>query len=233
MVSARGATLKRLQLAVIVGPKRRVFWPVCWRHIDDTLTDSDYASAASTLDCAAAAIQAVADTEARGDPWDRSGRPLILFERHKFARHTRGVYNRSHPDISAPRWGGYGPSHKQYDRLKRAAMLDEPASLKSASWGLFQIMGENHGAAGFRSVEAFVDAMLIRRSDHLLSFVNFVKNNSSMKRAIQKNDWSAFARLYNGPSYAKNDYDGKIRRAYERILLQTKHPNRGATRVGA
>ena len=110
MVSARGATLKRLQLAVIVGPKRRVFWPVCWRHIDDTLTDSDYASAASTLDCAAAAIQAVADTEARGDPWDRSGRPLILFERHKFARHTRGVYNRSHPDISAPRWGGHGSS---------------------------------------------------------------------------------------------------------------------------
>ena len=65
-------------------------------------------------------------------------------------------------------------------------MLDEPAALKSASWGLFQIMGENYGAAGFRSVEAFVDAMLTRRSNHLLSFINFVKNTSSMKRAIQK-----------------------------------------------
>ncbi len=217
VVSPNGGTIARLDLPAITGPQHRIFRPLCWAHGDDTLTDADYTAAAATLGCESAAIRAVADTEAKDQPWDSMGRPIILFERHKFAKHTNGTYNRSHPDISAPRWGGYGVSSQQYERLRRAAMLDETAALKSASWGLFQILGENHGAAGHATVAAFVDAMMLHRAAHLKAFALFVDANPGMKRAIINRDWASFARAYNGPNYAQNDYDGKMQRAYERL----------------
>jgi len=36
----------------------------------------------------------------------------------------------------------------------------------------------------------------------------------SMLAALQKKDWKAFARLYNGPAYAQNRYDDKLSTAY-------------------
>ncbi len=226
VVSPRGGTLARLALDQIAGPQHRIFRSLCWAHQGDTLTEADFATVATTLGCEVAAIKAVADTEAKDEPWDMMGRPIILFERHKFAKHSHGLYNRSHPDISTPRAGGYGPSSRQYDRLRRAAMLDETAALKSASWGLFQIMGENHGDAGHPTVAAFVDAMMLRRSEHLKAFAHFVAANPGMKKAIQNRDWATFARAYNGPDYATNDYDGKMRRAYERFAPATPAPAR-------
>ena len=32
--------------------------------------------------------------------------------------------------------------------------------------------------------------------------------------ALQKKDWKAFARLYNGPAYAQNRYDEKLSTAF-------------------
>lgn len=96
-------------------------------------------------------------------------------------------------------------------------MLDEPAALKSASWGLFQILGENHAAVGHATVQAFVDAMMLRRSEHLKAFAHFVAANPTMKKAIRDKDWAVFARAYNGPGHATNDYDGRMPRAYERL----------------
>ena len=32
--------------------------------------------------------------------------------------------------------------------------------------------------------------------------------------ALQKKDWKAFARHYNGPAYAQNRYDEKLDKAY-------------------
>ena len=35
-----------------------------------------------------------------------------------------------------------------------------------------------------------------------------------MLAALQKKDWKAFARLYNGPAYAQNRYDEKLSKAF-------------------
>lgn len=216
-VDPRGFTLSRLNLAAIIGPQHRIFQNLCWGHYGDALTAANYAAAATTLSCEAAAIRAVAETEARDEAWDSLGRPIILFERHKFRRWTNGRFDRTHSDISHPDWGGYGRSSAQYGRLRRAAMLDESAALKSASWGLFQILGENHVAAGHGTVDAFVTAMMNSQADHLATFVAFVAADANLSRAIRDKDWTTFARRYNGPEYARNDYDGKMRRAYERL----------------
>ena len=47
-----------------------------------------------------------------------------------------------------------------------------------------------------------------------LVFLRFIRENRSMLAALQKKDWKAFARLYNGPAYAQNRYDEKLSTAY-------------------
>ncbi len=215
-VSVGGFTIKRLQLESIAAPVHRIFQDASWSHPGGTLTNANFVAAASTLGCELNAIKAVAITETKRSPWDELGRPTILFERHKFRGHTASAYNRSHPDISGPQ-GAYGLYRDQYSKLKRAAMLNEAAALKSASWGTFQILGENHVASGFASVAAFVDAMMGEEIDHLNAFVQFILAHSSMHKALKDKEWATFASKYNGPNYKDNDYDTKMQTEYDEL----------------
>lgn len=177
-------------------------------------TQTAIRAAADRLKCPVAALRAVIDVESRGG-FQRDGRPKILFERHYFRRLTGGRYDVAHPDISARNWGGYGRSSAQYDRLHRAIALDRDAALRSASWGAFQIMGDNSAAAGFADVEAFVAAMVEGEDRHLDAFVDFVLANS-LNDELRRCDWAGFARDYNGSAYRRNRYDTKLAAAYAR-----------------
>lgn len=228
IVSPNGFTLRRLSEPVILPPRHKVFNPVCWAHFNDGLKQSDYDAAAKRLGCEAAAIQAVAETEVKGEAWDDLGRPKILFERHYFSELTGRIFDATHPDISNRNAGGYGLERLQYDRLRRAAVLRESAALKSASWGMFQIMGKFHDEAGYATVEAFVDAMLVNQAKHLDAFVSVILARPALLRAIRAKDWTAFARGYNGKDYAKNNYDGKMRSAYNRLTAAAANTPRAA-----
>jgi len=203
-VDPNGFTLKRLNLASIPKPSHKVFSAQCWGGRGAGLLESDLLAASKQLSCELAAIKAVVEVEvsSRGAWDDEFGRPTILYERHKFKNHTNGAFNTTHRDIS----GGYSP--RSYGKFRQA--------LKSASWGAFQILGENFKAAGFSSVEAFVDAMLDSEQKHLKAFVSFIKANAILLKAIQAKDWAKFARYYNGPRYADNNYDKKLATAYKR-----------------
>ncbi|MDO5643589.1 MAG: N-acetylmuramidase family protein [Paracoccus sp. (in: a-proteobacteria)] len=222
-VDPGGFTMRRLAMTIIPRPRHKAFASQCWLT-GASLTDADYTAAATALGCEKEAIQAVAIVETRRQPFDDMGRPTILFERHKFREFTNSAYSATHPDLSNSR-GGYGRHSEQYARLHRAATLNEEAALKSASWGAFQIMGFNFKSAGYASVAAFVDAMIGSQSRQLAAFVAHVGSESGMKNAIINRNWAAFARRYNGPAYAENDYDGKMKAEYDR-LISAKAANR-------
>jgi hypothetical protein len=193
------------------------------------LSDADFGRAAATLGAEIAAIQAVAEVETSGNAFDEHGRPRILFERHYFHRLTGGRFDLAHAAISAPTAGGYGKFSEQYGKLEEAYGLDADAALRSASWGRFQIMGDNFRAAGFASVREFVAALTRSEAAHLDAFVAFVAADQAMAEALRNKDWATFARRYNGPGYAKNDYDGKLKNAYTRFAEQAA-PTPAATR---
>lgn len=224
IVDVSGYTIQALEKTVINRPTHNVFSPVCWgRGLGLTL--DDFKDAATTLSCEVAAMRAVAEVEAPRGPWDELGRPTILFERHKFAKHSGGKFNRSHSDISNPSWGGHGLFREQYEKLLRAAILDENAALKAASWGAFQILGENFEAAGHQSVHAFVKAILENEANHLKAFVSFIQSNTHIHLALKAKDWAAFARGYNGSRYAENAYDTKMKAAYDKfVALENSSP---------
>jgi hypothetical protein len=178
--------------------------------------------AAKALDCEAAVIDAVLRVEtggAGGFLADGSGRPRILFEAHLFARATGGRYNASHPTISSPIWNRalYLGGAAEYDRLAQAVALDRGAALKSTSWGLFQILGQNHVPAGFRAVEYFVSAMATGEDAQLAAFTSFC-TSEGLAAYLRARAWAAFARRYNGPQFAENRYADKLELAYQAAL---------------
>lgn len=178
------------------------------------LTEADFARAALSLGVCVASIKAVTQVEAPGGGFLPTGEPVILFERHKFSQATGGRYDKSHPDISNPKWGGYGKSSAQHGRMARAAALNRDAALKSASWGKFQILGANHKQAGHASLQGFINAMYAGEPEQLDAFVSFIKADPELHAALRSRNWAAFARRYNGPAYAVNRYDKKLKAAY-------------------
>jgi hypothetical protein len=192
------------------------------------LTLSDFDRAAQALGCDAAAIRAVCKVEAPLGGFQADEMPTILFERHKFSELTGGQFDRGHPDISSPNAGGYGLYSNQHARLARATRLDRDAALKATSWGKFQIMGANHAQAGFPTLQGFINAMYDSEDAHLDAFVEFIRNDHrkhavsglTMLQALRAHDWASFARLYNGPRYAVNQYDVKLAEAFRDERLQ-------------
>jgi hypothetical protein len=144
-------------------------------------------------------------------------RPKILFERHKFHALTGGQFDVSHPDISQPTPGGYGQGGaNQYNRLAEAIGLDRESALKSASWGIGQIMGLNFQQAGFGDVESMVAAMQVSEDAQLAAMARFLVSNH-LAAPLDAHQWSNFALGYNGPNYAANNYDGLLSQFYGRF----------------
>lgn len=181
------------------------------------ITEAAFKQAAQKLGCEVAAIKAVAKVEAAGSGFDKSGLPKILFEAHHFAKHTGKRYNKTHPSISSTSRNRalYTKTNSgEHARLALASSLDRDAALKSASWGAFQIMGSNWKACGYGSLQEFINAMYKDEDSHLMAFVGFVQS-SGLTDALRQKKWAKFARGYNGPAYAANNYDTKMATAYQ------------------
>lgn len=205
----------------------------------DYPSEESFTHAAWLLGCRVETIKAFAQVEAGphgaflndlpGEP------PTILYERHKFHRHTGGKYDwkmieledrngqKTRYFLSSYTPGGYGPVSIQHDKLDAAVKLNRDAALKSCSWGLFQIMGENYEMCGYPNLQRFVTAMYRSVDDHLKAFVQFIRHNKKVVNgkllidAIRgdKNgvpDFLTSALIYNGPK--QKGYDLKFKKAY-------------------
>lgn len=176
------------------------------------LSKQGFAAAADGCGVKAAEVWSVLAVETLGCGFESDRRPNMLFERHTFHRLTGGRFDDG--DISDPKQGGYGAGGAhQYDRLSKAITKDRIAALKSASWGLGQILGENFASAGFADVESMVKTMCDSEDAQLAAMSAFLKA-SGAGSALAIHDWATFARIYNGPSYAKNKYDSRLRAEY-------------------
>jgi hypothetical protein len=175
------------------------------------------AAACDALRVHAAELWAVLTVETRGCGFLADRRPLILFERHYFSRLTRGAFDAQAPDISNPESGGYRGGAQEYARLERAIQLDRTAALRSASWGLGQVMGDNWKAAGYVEVETMVADFVASENAQLKGMASFIMSIEA-DRHLRAHHWPAFAAAYNGSEYAKNSYDERLRAAHQKYL---------------
>ena len=179
------------------------------------LEDADIARGALMLKSGEDELHAVVEVEGAGRAYDAKGRPIMLFEPHVFYRNLPKDKRRTavKNGIAYAKWGHKPYPKDSYPRLIAAMKLDETAALKSASWGMGQILGENHKAAGYTTVQDMVQAMMDDEANQLFAMIKFIIANK-LDNALRRHDWHAFARGYNGPGYAKHGYHTRLAKAY-------------------
>ena len=190
------------------------------------LTDNDIRSIAAEFGLKFAHIKAIFVVEAGGKSGflaDLPDIPVTLEEGHIFYKYLKQkgadaeAIARNYPTICYPRWtkAYYKKGKAEYERYLLAAKIDEECAMMATSWGMGQIMGFNYKAAGYSNIKHFVNAMYVSEKEQLLAMCNFIKSNKTMYNALVNEDWAKFAKLYNGPDYAVNKYDQKLKKAYD------------------
>lgn len=195
------------------------------------LSEQDLIDFARLYDVELAAVKAVNEVESRGRGFLIDGRPKILFEGHVFWHQLEkrnippaSFVKEETKNVLYKKWtrsyylGGVG----EYDRLEKATAISSDPKIKeaafsSASWGAFQVMGYHFKSLGYPSIDEFVLKMNEHEREHLGVFGKYLDVNGLVRHLKSKN-WASFARGYNGPSYATNKYDVKLKKAYERFL---------------
>lgn len=212
------------------------------------LATTDITAAAARLGCAVAAIAAVLDVESAGSGFDAAGRPKILFEPHIFYRELLSqpvlLEAAVRAGLAYPHQGTkpYAPtSELNYQRLKRACLIEPGAAMRSASWGIAQVMGFNFAVGGYSDVAAMVQAVMDSESAGFGLLLGYLERDGLVP-ALRVLNFAAVARGYNGPG-AVAAYAARLQAAYHRRLAggrppaaaSTPAPSRGPapSRVGA
>jgi len=197
------------------------------RITNSTISEQDFKDAAADLGVEVAVVKAVTEVEAGGRGYVFSNHPTILFESHVFWKELkkRGVTPSKYKDkdILNQTWAQGKAYYKggvaEHARLQKARLINTDAANASASWGLFQIMGNNYAVCGCKSVGVFVKRMCKSEGEQLKLFVAFIKNNH-LDGYLQKKQWAKFAARYNGAGYKENSYDTKLEKAYNKYKKQ-------------
>lgn len=190
------------------------------------LSFSDIRKAAELIGVDPCAVKAVVEVESSGVGFGADDRVIIQFEGHLFWKHLHKFGIDPEPlrpgnvDILYPTFTTRYVRGQvaEWDQFSRASAIHEEAAMLSTSWGMFQILGQNHAACGFDTVRDFVEAHKRSEAEQLAAFCAFVRAQGLIK-FLRSGDWAGFSRRYNGPSYAANQYDVKLRRAFEKCRL--------------
>lgn len=186
-----------------------------------TLTNEQIKEIAKQYGLAFAHIKAIVEVESSGSGFV-NGLPKILYEPHIMYRRlgnteVRKKLMKEHPSLCYERWGTYkyGKTSEQHSKLSIASQYDRDTALESCSWGLGQVMGYHWKLLGYESLQAFVNAMYKDEASQLDCMMRFIKANNLIPY-LKSGNWARFARAYNGAGYAKNQYDIKLQRAYNK-----------------
>lgn len=189
------------------------------------LTESDFETFASKYQIEKAAVKAVQEVEAAGRGFVQ-GHIKLLFEGHIFWKELKNVgiqpssIQAGNENILYPKYFTPNPYYRenQLNRLNKAIRIQEEAAYRSASYGLFQIMGFHAQDMGFDSAKKMVDYLSQSEANQLDVFGKFAEKNNLLS-FIRNHDWAGFAKRYNGSAYKTNKYDEKLAKAYTRYSI--------------
>lgn len=162
-------------------------------------------------------LLAIVDKESVGEGFLTDGRPVILFERHKFYQFTKAKYRtptaekwrQENPNICFPVWtqDAYHGGLREWDRFEQARTLEAEIAMLSTSWGLMQVMGFNYSVCGFDNVQDMVQAMMENEKNHVRAALQFIVRQPNLYNSAKQRNMQGVALAYNGAGYAKNKYD--------------------------
>ena len=208
---------------ILYSDRRKSICKIPSDYVQLALSESDFQDLSREFALETAVIKAIIKIESNGSGFllqeSPPARPKILFERHWFYKLTPHPVSHSRPDLSHPHWdkSQYQGGSGEWKRLLEAMEFDEIPALKSASFGLGQVMGFNYLNAGCTSIQQFVEENFAGEYWQARHMLNFIVN-AGLSDQLKRKDWKGFARRYNGSGYQQNAYDRKLADAYRRAI---------------
>lgn len=185
------------------------------------LTDADFQKVAKELGVETAAIKAVVSIEAGAAMkgfW-APGVPVINFDATMYRKFASKAASKAGAKGETVPAGLTGYARQEWTQLINARKVNAQGANMGTFWGMFQIGGFNYKICGCESVDEFVRLMSYSELEQLELFAAFLEN-TGMVKDLRVKSWSAFARKYNGPSYAKRGYHTKMANAYSKFKAQ-------------
>ncbi len=188
----------------------------------DTLTEEDFQIVAKELGVEVAAIKAVVRIEAgeKLQGFWAPGVPVANYVQSLYKKYCGKGSGRKIKNAKIPS-GLKGYALQEWTALTNARKINADAADMGTYWGMFQIGGFNYKLCGCNSVEEMVEKICDSEFSQLEMFAIFIRN-SGMLDALRKKDWAAFARKYNGPSYAKRGYHTRMAKEYAKYKNEKK-----------
>lgn len=186
------------------------------------LAQGDIGEAARWLGVPTAALLAFIEVEAAGRGFDAQSRPKMLFEPHVFWRELGAGTARdlaAKLGVAYAKWGAQPYPKDSYRRLQTATEIAQAKALRSASWGLGQILGDKHLICGHSTEENFVRANMQGEREQLLCMTALmiawgIPKMLAGRDLTKKESWAPVAAKWNGSGYAKHNYHGRIAAAF-------------------
>lgn len=196
------------------------------------LSLDDYKAIAKRYGIPLSHLRAVVKIEAAGSGFTSGGLIKTLYEGHVMYRnagpHRDALVSRG---LAWKKWNRKRykkGARAQHDQIAKAFDIAGDRALKAASYGLPQVLGENHTMCGFKTAGDMVTYMLEGELRQLDVMMRFIKA-AGILTALRKGQWHTFARRYNGPGYKKNRYAQKLAAA---VRLYQRTPDHGLTNGG-
>jgi peptidoglycan hydrolase-like protein with peptidoglycan-binding domain len=178
---------------------------------------------ATDRDIEPAALLAVTEIESDGVPTAMvkgSPEPLVRWEGHYFDQRLTGAEReRARAEgLASPTAGGVknpASQEKRWAMITRASKINRQAALESFSIGVGQVMTAHWKKLGFASVEDLIKLARNNVAGQVELMVRYI-DKFGLADELQRLDFTAFARGYNGPAFKKNGYHLKMAAAYQR-----------------
>ncbi len=182
------------------------------------LTENDFRIVAEELGVEIAVIKAVVLIEAGNQMkgfW-APGIPVINFDKTMYSRFRSKAPKQAGAKGEKVPPGLTGYALREWTQLINARKINAQGANMGTFWGMFQIGGFNYKLCGCETVDEFVRLMADSELEQLELFAAFI-SHAGMLEDLRNKNWAAFARKYNGPSYAKRGYHTKMAAAYKKF----------------
>lgn len=195
------------------------------------LQPGDIAEVTRPFGLTEAHARTVMEVETNGKGYDSLGQVAFLFEPHKFYQNVpkEKLQEAIRQGLAYPHWKGPGSYPKtpalRWEQFQKAVALDETTAIKSASWGLGQIMGSECVECGYTSPQEMLTAFYQSEKEQIRAMMTLIKHRGLDKDLHNFPQIAAcrhFALRYNGAAYEKNNYHNKLHDAYVRWSSRLK-----------
>lgn len=197
------------------------------------LTEEELQKLAELAKVETAVIKAFISVESGGKGFDpKTGKLMIQFEPHWFSKFLtqKKIAHTLNKSVNAngkteytivasdkTLVNGVQGQQSEWQAFNAAFQIDPDSAMLATSIGLMQVMGFHHITLGYQTVGEMWDDFKKGEFEQARGGLQFIISKTPLYEALKKKDWPNVARFYNGPNYAINKYDVKLKEAYEKF----------------